>query len=118
MARIGIPRNNAERRRRRHVRVRNNLAGTSERPRLVVFRSLKHITAQLVDDTGRRTLLTVSDRGIEGNKSKRAAEVGKLVATKAKETGVSKVVFDRAGYRYHGRVKALADGAREGGLEF
>ncbi|HSA57682.1 MAG TPA: 50S ribosomal protein L18 [Gemmatimonadaceae bacterium] len=115
---IGIPRSNAERRMRRHLRVRKHLAGTGERPRLVVFRSLKHITAQLVDDRTRRTLLTVTDQGLEGTKTQRASEVGKRVAARAKESGVSKIVFDRAGYRYHGRVKALADGAREGGLEF
>jgi large subunit ribosomal protein L18 len=118
MAKIGIPRNNAERRRRRHVRVRNHLAGTSARPRLVVYRSLKHIAAQIVDDDARRTLLAVSDSGLTGTKTQRATEVGKRIAARAKETGVSKIVFDRAGYRYHGRVKALADGAREGGLEF
>jgi large subunit ribosomal protein L18 len=118
MAKIGIPRNNAERRRRRHVRVRNHLAGTGERPRLVVYRSLKHIAAQIVDDDKRHTLLAMSDQGIEGTKTQRATEVGKRIAARAKESGVSKIVFDRAGYRYHGRVKALADGAREGGLEF
>jgi large subunit ribosomal protein L18 len=118
MGKIGIPRTNADRRRRRHMRLRNALAGTTGRPRLVVYRSLKHITAQLVDDQERRTILAVSDQGIEGTKTQRAAEVGKRIAARAKESGVSKVVFDRAGYRYHGRVKALADGAREGGLEF
>lgn len=118
MGKIGIPRTNADRRRRRHMRVRNHLAGTGERPRLVVYRSLKHIAAQLVDDGARRTLLAVSDSGLAGTKTQRATEVGKRIAARAKETGVSKIVFDRAGYRYHGRVKALADGAREGGLEF
>jgi large subunit ribosomal protein L18 len=118
MAKIGIPRTNADRRRRRHQRVRNHLAGTPARPRLVVFRSLKHIAVQLVDDDARRTLMAVSDQGITGTKTQRASEVGKRIAAKAKESGVSKIVFDRAGYRYHGRVKALADGAREGGLEF
>ena len=118
MGKIAIPRTNSERRRRRHIRVRNHLAGTGERPRLVVFRSLKHIAAQIVDDDARRTLMAVSDQGITGNKTQRATEVGKRIAAKAKESGVSKIVFDRAGYRYHGRVKALADGAREGGLEF
>jgi large subunit ribosomal protein L18 len=118
MGRIGIPRTNADKRRRRHLRVRNRVSGTAERPRLVVFRSLKHISAQLVDDVVQRTLMTVTDQGIAGSKTQRATEVGKKVAARAKETGVSKIVFDRAGYRYHGRVKALADGAREGGLEF
>jgi large subunit ribosomal protein L18 len=118
MARVGIPRTNDDRRRRRHVRVRNHLAGTSARPRLVVFRSLKHIVAQIVDDDARKTLMAMSDQGITGTKTQRASEVGKRIAARAKESGVSKIVFDRAGYRYHGRVKALADGAREGGLEF
>jgi large subunit ribosomal protein L18 len=118
MSKIGIPRTNAQRRQRRHLRVRKRLAGTSERPRLVVYRSLKHISAQLVDDQVRRTLMTITDAGIAGTKSARATEVGKRIAARAKDAGVSKVVFDRAGFRYHGRVKALADGAREGGLEF
>jgi large subunit ribosomal protein L18 len=84
-----------------------------------VFRSLKHIYAQLVDDTANRTLATVSDLGIEqGKKGERATEVGKLIAERAKSAGVTRVVFDRAGYRYHGRIKAVADGARKGGLEF
>jgi large subunit ribosomal protein L18 len=118
MARVGIPRTNEDRRRRRHSRLRTRLTGTVERPRLVVYRSLKHIVAQLVDDTGSRTIVAVSDQGLTGTKTARASEVGKRLAVRAKESGVSKVVFDRAGYRYHGRVKALADGAREGGLEF
>ena len=115
---IGIPKSKTARRHRRHLRVRKRVEGTTERPRLVVFRSLKHISAQLVDDKTRRTLLTITDGGLDGSKTKRAAEVGKKLAARAKEVGVSKIVFDRAGYRYHGRVKALADGAREGGLEF
>jgi large subunit ribosomal protein L18 len=117
--RPGVPRTHAERRFKRHLRVRNKVTGTSERPRLVVFRSLKHIYAQLVDDNTRRTLATVSDLGIEqGKKGERAAEVGKLIAERAKAAGITRVVFDRAGYRYHGRIKAVADGARKGGLEF
>jgi large subunit ribosomal protein L18 len=115
---MAIPKTSEQRRKRRHLRVRRRLGGTAERPRLVVFRSLKHIYAQLVDDVGRRTLLTVSDGEIEGKKSDRALEVGKRLAQRAKESGITTVVFDRAGYRYHGRVKALATGAREGGLEF
>ncbi len=95
------------------------VTGTPERPRLVVFRSLKHITAQLVDDVSRRTLMTVSSTELEtGKKTEKSLEVGKRVAAKAKDAGITKVVFDRAGYKYHGRVKAVADGAREGGLEF
>jgi large subunit ribosomal protein L18 len=105
-------------RQRRHLRVRKRVEGTPERPRLVVFRSLKHIYAQLVDDTTSRTLATVSDHKLTGKKSEKSTEVGKLIAQKAKDAGFSRVVFDRAGYRYHGRVKAVADGAREGGLEF
>jgi len=113
------PRTGAQRRFKRHLRVRNKVSGTAERPRLVVFRSLKHIYAQLVDDVTNRTIATVSDQKIEqGKKSERAAAVGKLIAERAKTAGISRVVFDRAGYRYHGRVKAVADGAREGGLEF
>ena len=116
---LGIPKTRAEKRYRRHLRVRNRVTGTAERPRLVVFRSLKHIYAQLVDDTSHRTLATVSDLSIEqGKKGERAAEVGKLIAERAKSAGITRVVFDRAGYRYHGRIKAVADGARKGGLEF
>ncbi len=118
MARIAIPRTTAERRQRRHLRVRKTVSGSAERPRLVVFRSLKHIYVQVVDDVARRTLLTVGDEGLSGTKSERALAVGKTAADKAKAAGISKVVFDRAGYKYHGRVKAVADGAREGGLEF
>lgn len=117
--RSGVPRSGAERRYKRHLRVRNKISGTSERPRLVVFRSLKHIYAQLVDDSANRTLATVSDLGIaEGKKGERAEAVGKMIAERAKTAGISRVVFDRAGYRYHGRIKAVADGARKGGLEF
>lgn len=104
--------------RARHVRVRAKVAGTAERPRLVVFRSLKHMTAQLVDDVQHKTLMTVTDSGLTGKKTEKSVEVGKRVAEKAKAAGITKVVFDRAGYQYHGRVKAVADGAREGGLEF
>ena len=104
---------------RRHFRVRKKVNGTAERPRLVIFRSLKHIYAQIVDDVQRKTLMTVSDSGIEGGKkTEKSAEVGKQIAAKAKAAGITQVVFDRAGYKYHGRVKAVADGAREGGLEF
>jgi large subunit ribosomal protein L18 len=118
MAKLRNPKGRADLRVRRHLRVRRRLAGTTERPRLVVFRSLKHIYAQLVDDATNRTLATVSDHKLTGKKSDKSTEVGKLIAQKAKDAGFSRVVFDRAGYRYHGRVKAVADGAREGGLEF
>ena len=112
------PQTREEYRRRRHFRVRKKVNGTAERPRLVVFRSLKHVYAQLVDDDTRRTLLTVTDNGLSGKKVDRSFEVGKRVAEQAKAAGVTKVVFDRGGYLYHGRVKAVADGARDGGLEF
>lgn len=113
-----VPKTPAGLRERRHARVRAKVAGTGARPRLVVFRSHKHIYAQLVDDAAQRTLLSVSDAKLEGKKSEKSTAVGKLVAEKAKAAGITKVVFDRGGYRYHGRVKAVADGAREGGLEF
>jgi large subunit ribosomal protein L18 len=111
---------------RRRLHIRKRITGSSERPRLVVFRSNKHIYAQLVDDLDKRTLLTVStlskdlakDVDSAENKSAQARLVGKLLAEKAKENKIDKVVFDRAGYLYHGRVKALADAAREGGLDF
>jgi large subunit ribosomal protein L18 len=110
-----------ERRERRHKRVRKNVFGTAERPRLVVFRSNRGIAAQLVDDNEAKTLAAASSlnvRGTKGTKSEQAAAVGKLLAQNAKKAGIQRVVFDRGGYLYHGRVKALADAAREGGLEF
>jgi large subunit ribosomal protein L18 len=112
------PQTREEYRRRRHFRVRKRVNGTAERPRLVVFRSDKHIYAQLVDDNAQRTIMTVTDNGLDGKKVEKSFEVGKKVATLAKEKGVTSIVFDRGGYLYHGRVKAVADGAREGGLEF
>ena len=112
------PQTREEYRRRRHFRVRKRVNGTAERPRLVVFRSDKHIYAQLVDDNAQRTIMTVTDNGLNGKKVEKSFEVGKKVATLAKEKGVTSIVFDRGGYLYHGRVKAVADGAREGGLEF
>jgi large subunit ribosomal protein L18 len=118
MPKIRIPKTRSEKRFRRHLRVRKKVEGTTERPRLVVFRSLKHIYAQLVDDAAMRTLMTVSDVKLDGKKMEKSSEVGKQLAARAKEAGISRVVFDRAGYKYHGRVKAVADGAREGGLEF
>ncbi|MGE0442420.1 MAG: 50S ribosomal protein L18 [Gemmatimonadales bacterium] len=120
---IHAPKTREERRYRRHLRVRKKVAGTVERPRLVVFRSLKHIYAQLVDDATGKVLLGTSDRseGLEldgQGKVAKAKAAGKLLAARAKAQGIAKAVFDRAGYRYHGRIKAVADGAREGGLEF
>ena len=108
-------------RERRHRRVRGKIRGTAERPRLAVFRSNKGIFAQLVDDDAARTLAAASwlELGsFKGSKTEQAAEVGKRLAASAKKAGVETVVFDRGGYLYHGRVKALADGAREGGLKF
>ena len=109
-------------RKRRHTRVRSKMHGTAERPRLVVFRSNKGVSAQLVDDDNGRTLAAAGwlqlKKSFKGDKSAQAAEVGKLLAANAKKAGIEAVVFDRGGYLYHGRVKALADGAREGGLKF
>jgi large subunit ribosomal protein L18 len=110
-----------QRRERRHRRVRKDIFGTAERPRLVVFRSNRGIAAQLVDDVEGKTLAAASwldKRGAKGGKQDQAGEVGKLLAQNAKKAGVQRVVFDRGGYLFHGRVKALADAAREGGLEF
>jgi large subunit ribosomal protein L18 len=107
---------------RRHKRVRGKVRGTAERPRLVVFRSNRGIEAQLVDDVEATTLAAASwlhlKETFSGNKTQQAAEVGKLLAENAKKAGIDTAVFDRAGYLYHGRVKALAEAAREGGLRF
>jgi large subunit ribosomal protein L18 len=110
---------------RRHVRVRKNLAGTAERPRLNVFRSISAIYAQVIDDETGRTLISASsvDRELREKlkgmkKSEQAKLIGQTLAQRAKDKGIDAVVFDRGGYRYIGRVKALADGAREGGLQF
>ena len=108
-------------RRRRHKRVRARIFGTAERPRLVVFRSNRGIEAQLVDDMEGKTLAAASwlnlKKSFKGSKTAQAAEVGKLLAQKAKTAGIQGAVFDRGGYLYHGRVKALAEAAREGGLK-
>ncbi len=115
----------AEARKARHKRVRKKIMGTPERPRLNVFRSLKHIYAQIIDDYAGRTLVAAStlDRELRdkiryGGNIEAAKQVGALIAKRALEKGIKKVVFDRGGYLYHGRVKALAEAAREGGLEF
>jgi len=110
-------------RNRRHLRLRKKVTGTTERPRLVVTRSSRHIGVQLVDDTVGRTLVSASTlesdlRTAEGDKTAKAKQVGLLVADRAKALGVGTIVFDRGGNQYHGRVAAVADGAREGGLEF
>jgi large subunit ribosomal protein L18 len=108
-------------RQRRHRRVRGKVRGTTERPRLVVSRSNKGISAHLVDDMDGKTLAAASWlqlKAFNGKKSEQAAEVGKLLAQNAKKAGIEVVVFDRGGYLYHGRVKALAEAAREGGLKF
>ena len=112
-------------RQRRHARVRRRVRGTPERPRLTVFRSLKHIHAQVIDDTQGHTLVAAStlDAEVRGqlaekDKSAQAAVVGEVLAKRALEAGVERIVFDRGGYKYHGRIKSLADAARKAGLEF
>jgi large subunit ribosomal protein L18 len=120
------PRVSLERRRsrtRRHARLRKKVSGTPARPRLVVNRSSRHMVAQLIDDVAGHTLaaastLEVDVRALDGDKKATAAKVGELLAARAREAGVTAVVFDRGGYLYHGRIAALADAAREGGLEF
>lgn len=108
---------------RRHARLRKKVAGTPERPRMVVNRSSRNIHVQIIDDLAGHTLAAASSveadvRAVEGDKKAKAAKVGELVAARAKAAGISEVVFDRGGYKYHGRVAALADAAREGGLKF
>jgi large subunit ribosomal protein L18 len=108
---------------RRHFRVRRKLQGTAERPRLAVTRSSRHIVAQVIDDLTGRTLASATSleadvRALDGDKKARAAKVGQLVADRAKNAGITKIVFDRGGHDYHGRIAALADAAREAGLEF
>lgn len=108
---------------RRHFRLRKKVVGTTERPRLVVNRSSRHIHAQLIDDSAGKTIAAASTieadvRAVEGDKSAKGAKVGELIAARAKAAGVEAVVFDRGGHDYHGRIAALADAAREGGLKF
>ena len=117
------PRSRGRAREKRHERVRLTVTGTGDRPRLAVFRSVKQIYAQVIDDGSGRTLVSASSletelRGASGSKSDRARSVGTLLAQRAKDAGVQRVVFDRAGFRYHGRVRSLAEGAREAGLDF
>lgn len=106
---------------KRHASIRSKIAGAAAKPRLCVFRSNNHIYAQLIDDNSRKTLVSVKDIEIDAKKKNKTAiakEVGELLAKKASEKKIKEVVFDRGGYKYHGRVKALAEGAREGGLKF
>ena len=113
-----------ESRKKRHRSLRKRIEGTAERPRLAVFRSTRHIYAQIIDDVQKKTLTAISDKvlAVEGeakaDKKARAKRVGAAIAKHCLEKGIDKVVFDRAGYKYHGRVSALADGAREAGLKF
>ncbi len=123
-----IKKNRRLQRTRRHLRVRRKVRGTAERPRLVVYRSLRNFEGQLVDDLAGETIFGVStlsselrDSELEGDENRKVAQAraaGKLLAEKAREKGIEAVVFDRGGYKYHGRVQAFADGAREGGLKF
>lgn len=119
------PKSREQKRSRRHIRVRKHVAGTAQRPRVSVFRSISEIYAQIIDDTTGRTLLAVStvDKELREKigklkKSDQAKEVGKALGQRAQSKGIKQVVFDRGGYRYHGRVKALAEAAREAGLQF
>jgi len=120
---VSIAANRQASRTKRHERIRLSLAGSGERPRLAVFRSLNQISAQVIDDTTGKTLASASslEKGVRessGTKTEHAKLVGRLLAERATGAGVGKVVFDRAGYRYHGRVRALADASREAGLDF
>ncbi|NBU31739.1 MAG: 50S ribosomal protein L18 [Actinobacteria bacterium] len=123
VAKLGSGNKKAVARKRRHSRVRKKVNGTAARPRLVITRSARHVFVQVVDDSIGQTLACASTmekdlRVASAAKADKAREVGKLVATRAKAAGIDTVVFDRGGHKYHGRVAALADGAREGGLEF
>jgi len=123
VAKLGSGNKKAVARKRRHTRVRKRVTGTASRPRLVVSRSTRHLFVQVVDDTAGTTLASASTmeadlRAFDGDKSAKAKKVGELLAERAKSAGVEAVVFDRGGNKYHGRVAALAEGAREGGLAF
>lgn len=113
-----MKRTKQESRKRIHLRVRKKVSGTQERPRLCVYRSSKAIYCQVIDDIKGHTLAAATSHGIDGTKTEQAVAVGKLIAERAKAAGIENVKFDRGGYLYHGRVKALADGAREAGLQF
>ena len=123
VVKLGSGNKKAVARKRRHTRVRKRVTGTTARPRLVVSRSSRHLFVQVVDDSAGTTLASASTmeadlRAFDGDKSAKAKKVGELLAQRAKDKGIERVVFDRSGYLYHGRVKALAEGAREGGLVF
>ena len=123
VTKLGSGNKKAVARKRRHTRVRKKVTGTASRPRLVVSRSTRHLFVQVVDDTAGRTVASASTmesslRAAEGDKTAKARKVGELVAERAKKAGIEAVVFDRGGNKYHGRVAALAEGAREGGLAF
>ncbi|MEI6108952.1 MAG: 50S ribosomal protein L18 [Actinomycetes bacterium] len=123
VAKLGSGNKKAVARKRRHTRVRKKVSGTAVRPRMVISRSARHISVQVVDDVLGRTLASASTmekdlKAKSDDKSAKSREVGKLVAARAKQAGISTVVFDRGGNKYHGRIAALADGAREGGLDF
>lgn len=106
-------------RRRRHARQKARIVGTASRPRLIVFRSLMHIHAQIIDDQTGKTIVAAHDMGMKkGTKKEKAAEVGKMLGEAAKKAGIEACIFDRNGYKYHGRIQALADGVREAGLKF
>lgn len=113
------PFNKTAQRKKRHVRIRSRVSGSAQMPRLIVFRSLRYTSVQLIDDTTGKTLVAAHDMKMtKGTKLERAAEVGKMIGEKAIKAGITSCVFDRNGYKYHGRVKAVADGAREAGLKF
>lgn len=113
-----MKRTSEQSRKRLHMRIRAKVSGTAERPRLSVYRSNKAIYCQLIDDLQGHTLASATSQGTTGTKTEQAVAVGKIIAERAKAKGIEAVVFDRGGYRYHGRVRSLAEGAREGGLKF
>lgn len=117
---VDIQKEKQLKRKRRHKRVRANISGTPEIPRLNVYRSNTGVFVQLIDDVSGRTLVSAGNKELKsgGNKTEQSFEVGKLIAQKAKKAKIEKVVFDKGGFKYHGRVKAVAEGAREGGLQF
>ena len=115
---LNIQKDKKNKRVRRKARVRAKILGNSQKPRLSVFKSLKHINLQLIDDEQGKTLVSASDKGLKGNKTQKAKEVGKLIASRAQEKKIKECVFDKGGYKYHGRIKAVAEGARQARLKF